>query len=132
MHSIVLHVNPEVTNEKLNVLFAAAWPDHIARNYLPILQRSLAYVCAYSGEQLVGFVNVAWDGGVHAFLLDTMVHPEMQRRGIGTKLVKQVIEVVKARDIVWLHVDYEPHLEGFYKRCGFQATRAGLIHVSDS
>ena len=44
-----------------------------------MLARSLTYVAAYDtvggGEQLVGFVNVAWDGGIHAFLLDTTVHP---------------------------------------------------------
>jgi hypothetical protein len=30
-------------------------------------------VCARQGRELVGFVNVAWDGVVHAFVLDTMV-----------------------------------------------------------
>jgi hypothetical protein len=34
---------------------------------------SLGWVCARDGEVLVGFVNVAWDGVVHAFVLDTMV-----------------------------------------------------------
>ncbi len=30
---------------------------------------------------LAGFVNVAWDGGDHAFLLDTKVAAEHQRQG---------------------------------------------------
>src|SRR5690242_21310195 len=38
-------------------------------------------------DQLVGFVNVAWDGGKHAFVLDVIVDPEHQRRGVGTELV---------------------------------------------
>ena len=37
-------------------------------------RHSLGWVCATDGGgSLVGFVNVAWDGGVHAFVLDTLV-----------------------------------------------------------
>jgi tRNA(Met) C34 N-acetyltransferase TmcA len=58
------------------------------------------------------------------------VHPEVQRRGLGTRLVKRVIELSRERGGQWLHVDYEPHLDGFYKACGFRPTRAGLIRLS--
>ena len=30
----------------------------------------------------------------------------------------------------WLHVDFEPHLEGFYRACGFRPTAAGLIDLT--
>jgi hypothetical protein len=30
----------------------------------------------------------------------------------------------------WLHVDFEPHLEGFYRGCGFTPTPAGLIRLT--
>ncbi len=131
MKDIALLVSPEVSNGTLNALFAASWSNHEERNFSPILQQSLAYVCAYSTGRLVGFVNLAWDSGVHAFLLNTTVHPEMQRRGVGTALVAKAVEVAKARGVSWLHVDYEPHLEGFYARCGFQMTSAGLLRLSD-
>ncbi|HVB44619.1 MAG TPA: GNAT family N-acetyltransferase, partial [Streptosporangiaceae bacterium] len=45
------------------------------------------WVCAREDGQLAGFVNVAWDGGVHAFLLDTLVTARVSRSGVGTKLV---------------------------------------------
>jgi GNAT superfamily N-acetyltransferase len=90
----------------------------------------LAHVGAYDGERLVGFVNVAWDGGVHAFLLDTTVHPEFQRQGIATTLVRRAAELARERGAQWLHVDYEPHLEGFYRGCGFRPTLAGLIALT--
>src|SRR4029453_6015923 len=47
----------------------------------------LGWVCARSGDELVGFVNVAWDGVVHAFVLDTMVTAGVRRHGVGTRLV---------------------------------------------
>jgi GNAT superfamily N-acetyltransferase len=126
---IVYRVNPSVTNEVLNALFATAWPDYKASDFTPILSRSLAYICAFADDLLVGFVNLAWDGGIHAFVLDTTVHAHYQRQGIGQKLVEEAIAVAKEQGIEWLHVDYEPHLEGFYRQCGFEPTLAGLRNL---
>ena len=72
-----------------------------------------------SRTRLIGFVNVAWDGAQHAFILDTTVDREFRRRGIGTQLVKNAAEAVKKRGVEWLHVDFEPHLEDFYKKLRF-------------
>ena len=126
---IVYRISPPVGNAELNALFAAAWPDHAARDFAPVLAHSLAYVCAWRGDALVGFVNVASDGGIHAFLLDTTVHPEQGRRGIGLRLVALATEEARRRGMEWLHVDYEPHLEPFYRACGFGPTAAGLIKL---
>ena len=128
--AIDYRISPAITNEDLNALFAASWPDYVESDFAPILSRSLAYVCAYQQERLIGFVNLAWDGGIHAFLLDTTVHPDFRRRGIGRDLVARAGQVAQARGIEWLHVDYEPHLEPFYRGCGFGHTHAGLIHLT--
>jgi len=79
---------------------------------------------------LVGFVNLAWDGGDHAFLLDTKVAREHQRQGIATALVGHAVRHAEAAGCEWLHVDFEPHLATFYlDACGFQSTPAGVIHL---
>jgi GNAT superfamily N-acetyltransferase len=124
-------INPGLTNAVLNALYAAAWPAHGDResDFQPVLARSLAYIGAYAGARLVGFVYVAWDGGIHGFLLDPTVHPTYGRRGIGRGLVAEATRVAQERGLVWLHVDYEPQLEAFYRQCGFQPTLAGLIHL---
>ena len=121
--------SPAVSNEAMNGLFAAAWPHHDWSDFAPVLSRSLAYICAHQQDRLIGFVNLAWDGGIHAFLLDTTVHPEFQRRGIGRELVLRAAETARERGIEWLHVDYEPHLEGFYRGCGFRHTEAGIMRL---
>jgi len=87
---------------------------------------SLAFVCAFADHSLVGFVNLAWDGGIHAFLFDTTVHPNFQRQGIGRQLVKQAMDVAQERGMEWLHVDCDPRPRGFYQGCGFESTDAGL------
>lgn len=121
--------NPPVTNDELNRLFDNAWEKHSTRNFLPVLEHSLLYVCAYYETGLVGYVNIAWDGSQHAFLLDTTVDKNFQSRGIGIELVKCAAEATRTRGVEWLHVDFEPQLQNFYDRCGFRQTAAGLINL---
>jgi GNAT superfamily N-acetyltransferase len=127
----VYRVDPQITSRELDELFAASWCGHEPRDWNPILKRSLVYVCAYQDRNLVGFINAAWDGGAHAFILDTTVHPEMRRRGIGRSLVLWAASEARDRNVVWLHVDFEPHLKGFYDSCGFEATKAGLMCLAE-
>jgi ribosomal protein S18 acetylase RimI-like enzyme len=91
-------------------------------------RHSLGWVCARDGGVLVGLVNVAWDGDVHAFILDTAVAASHRRQGIATRLVQIATDGARAAGCEWLHVDFEPHLRGFYfDVCGFVPTDAGLI-----
>ena len=104
----------------------AGWWDHIRPH-------SLGWVTARlpDGEP-AGFVNVAWDGGDHAFLIDTKVITDLQRRGIGTALVRIAAEHARGAGCEWLHVDFEEPLEAFYvDACGFRTTHAALIHLRD-
>ena len=57
---------------------------------------------AFDDDRLVGFVNVAWDGGAHAFILDTCVIPRMRRRGIAARMVVETTNVARARGASWL------------------------------
>jgi GNAT superfamily N-acetyltransferase len=94
-------------------------------------RHSLGWVCARDGAELVGFVNVAWDGSDHAFVLDTLVTAGHRRRGVGTAVVAAAAEGARAAGCTWLHVDFEPHLVSFYSACGFVPTDAGLIALQD-
>lgn len=127
---IEYRVNPPVTNAELDQLYAISWPNHQSPyDFRLELERSLVYVCACSGEELIGFVRLAWDGGVHAFLLDPTVRPDSRHRGIGRSLVDRAVAVARERGMEWVHVDYEPHLREFYRACGFAPTDAGLIRL---
>lgn len=123
-------VNPPVTNAELDQLYSVSWPNHRAPyDFRPELECALAYVCAYVGGELIGFVRVAWDGSVHAFLLEPTVRPDLRRRGIGRSLVERAVAVARERGLEWVHVDFEPHLREFYRACGFRPTDAGLIRL---
>ena len=96
---------------------------------------SLGWVTAHLEDGTpVGFVNVAWDGGDHAFLLDPKVRGDQKRRGIGTELVTLAALHAKRAGCEWMEVDFEDEerLAPFYfDACGFRPTHAGLIHLHD-
>jgi GNAT superfamily N-acetyltransferase len=99
-----------------------------------VRQHSLGWVTARAADgTLIGFVNVAWDGGDHAFLLDTKTRGSYQHRGIGTHLVKVAACEARAAGCEWLHVDFRDELASFYfDACGLRPTAAGLIHLAGS
>jgi len=122
-------VKAMVSEFSLNELFINAWPDYEARTFGPVLAHSLTYICAFEGPRLIGFVNVAWDGGWHGFVLDTTVHRDYQRKGIGTAMMLLAAEESRKQGLAWLHADFAPHLEEFYRKCGYRHTEAGLLRV---
>lgn len=103
---------------------APGWWDQIRTH-------SLGWVAARDARgKLVGFVNVAWDGCDHAFLLDTKTRADHQRRGIASSAVELAALHAKVAGCEWLHVDFESALAPFYfDACGFLSTDAGLIHL---
>ena len=123
-------MSPPLTEEQLEPLFTDAWGDTDARGYARVLERSLTWVAAWQDGKLVGFVNVAWDGRLHAFIQDAVVSERARSRGIGLEMVRRAIEAARAAGVRWVHVDYEPHLDGFWARAGMLPTRARVLYLA--
>jgi GNAT superfamily N-acetyltransferase len=121
--------DPHPDAAALDDFWQRAWGGPPPPGYARVIERSLAHIGAYQGGCLIGFVNLAWDGGLHAFVLDTAVDPAYRRRGIATELVRRAVLEAQAAGVHWLHVDFEPHLEAFYSACGFRPTAAGLMRL---
>jgi GNAT superfamily N-acetyltransferase len=124
------------TNCAMSELHAHAFGHELLeRDWLGQFERhSLGWVCGKEADgRLVGIANVAWDGGLHAFLLDVAVAPELQRRGVGSELVARAIDRARAAGCEWLHVDFEgEELRHFYfDVCGFEPTAAGVLRLED-
>jgi GNAT superfamily N-acetyltransferase len=120
-------------NTEVNALHAEAFGHRLLAYdwYGQVHQYSLGWVCGRRDGRLAGFVNVAWDGGVHAFVLDTIVSADCRREGIGRRLVAAAVAEARQAGCEWLHVDFEDHLRRFYfDACGFVPTDAGLIRLA--
>jgi len=124
----------DFNNTELNELHAEAFEtrvyDEAEWNWTEQVRHSLGWVVAREDARLVGFVNVVWDGLVHAWIQDTMVAESARHRGIGTDLVAVAVTEARRAGCEWLHVDFEDHLRPFYfDACGFTPTNAGLIEL---
>lgn len=121
-----------VTDEEIVQLTESHGGNATAGWWDQIRPCSLGWVTARAPDRsLVGFVNLAWDGGDHAFLLDPKTRPDYQRRGVGTAVVRLATDQAKAAGCEWLHVDFGVELAPFYfDACGFQRPdAAGLINL---
>jgi GNAT superfamily N-acetyltransferase len=98
-----------------------------------IRPHSLGWATAHLDDgTAVGFANVAWDGGDHAFLLDPKVRLDLQRRGIATGLVRLAVDHAAEAGCEWLHVDFRDELAPFYfDACGFSPTAAGVLRLRE-
>lgn len=126
----------EFTTREVNELHAEAFStrvfDDAEWDWERLVQRhSLGWVTARDGARLVGFVNVPWDGLVHAWVQDVMVAAAARGQGVGTRLVAAAAEGARAAGCEWLHVDFDDDLRPFYlDACGFTPTGAGLLRLS--
>jgi ribosomal protein S18 acetylase RimI-like enzyme len=131
------------------VMFDYRWRDDVADHEIDALitsygdpgapgwwdkvrPHSLGWATAHvDGGTVVGFVNVAWDGSHHAFLLDPRTHADYRRQGIAKSLVDMAVRQARDAGCEWIHVDFEGPLGPFYiGACGFEPTNAGLIHLT--
>jgi GNAT superfamily N-acetyltransferase len=127
----------EFGNDEVNALHAEAFDtrvfDESEWNWRDLVSaHSLGWVVARDGANLAGFVNVLWDGLVHAWIQDTMVATAARGLGVGTRLVAVATTGAREAGCEWLHVDFDDHLRSFYfDACGFRPTNAGLIALSE-
>lgn len=124
------------TNAEVNELHAEAFEtprvfDESEWDWRALTGRhSLGWVTARDGGSLVGFVNVLWDGMVHAWIQDVMVARSARHRGVGLTLVEASRDRAREAGCEFLHVDFDDDLRDFYfGACGFTPTNAGLIEL---
>lgn len=71
---------------------------------------------------VVGTARVVGDGGSIYHLCDMVVHPDHQRRGIGTRMMDALMAFVDETAPPDAYVNLMADVEGFYERWGFEAT----------
>lgn len=80
---------------------------------------SMLTLAAYEDEELMGIIRTVDDGATIVFIQDILVFPERQRQGIGTALIKAVLERYKNIGQIELAADKIPKTIAFYKSLGF-------------
>ncbi len=82
-------------------------------------ERSLCVLGAYCGERLIGIIRAVGDGVSVILIQDLIVHPEYQRHGVGTRLLRSVMERYKTVYQMELLTDDTEKTTAFYRSAGF-------------
>lgn len=70
--------------------------------------------------RLVGLIRAISDGASVALVQDLLVHPDMQRRGIGRRLLESALRRYTDMRQFLLITDDEPSTTRFYTSCGLE------------
>ena len=90
-------------------------PEMVAKAYAG----SLCVLAAYEDEKPVGVIRAVGDGHSILFIQDILVYPEFQRRGIGTALMKALLDQYAHVYQIELATDNTEKTISFYKSLGF-------------
>ena len=110
--------------EITNLYQSVGWTNYLER--IGILEEayanSLCVLGAYDSDRLVGIIRAVGDGLTIVFIQDIVVLPEYQRKGIGTKLLKAVMD--KYSDVYQMELltDNTEKTKAFYRSVGFSAS----------
>ena len=102
--------------ESVGWVFYCAHPEVLRKAYA----NSLCILAAYEETKLVGLIRSVGDGHTILFIQDLLVYPEYQRRGIGTALMKAVLEKYPHTYQIELATDNTEKTVSFYKSLGFR------------
>ena len=105
-----------VTEADLDPFFEG-WPEKPAlAKRLEILKNSDYVIIAMEDENITGFINAVTDKTLSAYIPLLEVIPKYRKQGIGTELVKRMLDQLK--DYYMVDLCCDENLEGFYKKLG--------------
>lgn len=76
-------------------------------------------------QRLVGFGRAVSDVGLTASVHDVVVHPSLQRRGIGRKILEKITRVLHSRGIYDISALCTGKERPFFEACGFDDDAMG-------
>ncbi len=82
-------------------------------------KNSLLVLAAYENDELLGIIRVVGDGFTIIFVQDILVFPREQRNGVGTALMKAVLDRYPDVRQIELATDNTSKTVAFYKSLGF-------------
>ena len=112
----------EYQEDEIQTLYAAVgWTAYTED--LPALERgfqnSLLVLAAHEDGELIGLIRAVGDGATVVFVQDLLVAPQKQRQGVGTALLKAVLDRYSNVRQLLLTTDNTPKTIAFYKSLGF-------------
>ncbi len=84
------------------------------------LENSWYSISYFNNNQLIGFGRIICDGIVHALILDVIIHPDHQGKGIGKKIMDRLVTKCKEHKVRDIQLFSAKNKAGFYEKLGFK------------
>ncbi len=99
--------------------------------HFELLQNSEFKILAVDNEtkKVVGYINAITDGVLSAYIPLLEVVPEFKNKGIGTELVKRMLE--KLKDYYMIDIVCDESVHGFYEKSGMKKYSAMILRNYD-
>jgi spermidine synthase len=93
--------------------------DHDPELAEAIIRGSHSFVIASHEGHLVGMGRTISDRASDAYIQDLTVHPEFRGKGIGTRMVQELVGALQSDGLGWIGLVAEAGTWDFYRRIGF-------------
>lgn len=122
--------NEELDTKELNDLLATVgWGNNSNEKLEESLKLSWGWITARNEkDELIGFVQILSDGIKHAYILRLLVHKDYQGNGIGTLIVKELMNWLDENNLNPILIT-KPTEESFYNKFGFSREQNGFISM---
>ena len=112
------HYNEE---EILSLYKSVEWSNYYEHSEMlaKAFAASLCVLGAYDNDKLIGIIRCVGDGHSIVFIQDLLVHPDHQRKGIGTELMNAILDRYQNVYQIELATDNTERTIAFYKSLGF-------------
>ncbi|MEJ2718668.1 MAG: GNAT family N-acetyltransferase [Deltaproteobacteria bacterium] len=119
-------VNWRTVSQTLKRVGMAYYEPEIHRK---AFENSHTSVFVYDGDRLVAFGRAISDDAYQAAIYDMAVEPEYQRQGIGTAIMKHILNRVRDCNVILYAAIGK---EAFYEKMGLRRMRTGMALFKES
>jgi GNAT superfamily N-acetyltransferase len=84
------------------------------------IKNSWYIVTMYEDNKLVASGRIVSDGFIQCFICEMIVLPEYQNKGIGSRVMNELLQHCKVNGIHWVQLACAKGKKGFYNKFGFR------------
>ena len=122
--SYIVKIGKEINISNVNeILNLVGWGEYTPEQWKIVIDKSTFMVEVLHQNQTIEFARVVDDTRM-CMIYDVCVHPDYQKQGVGTLLMKEVLKYVEANDFAVVNLFYDRDnkgLDNFYRKFGFES-----------
>lgn len=119
----------ELTAEEFITLWETVWgPGPGLEQTRLAMAHTLFRISVWDGDKIVAMARMLGDMGLDYYVKDVVVRPECQRRGIGRRIIQELLKFVDDHGVggtnIFIELTAAPEKAPFYEKLGFDANDA--------